>query len=95
MSFRKLNLRSPFNVKKIRRGKFIDKAQAIYLFEAMKDIKSKIIFKYGSELTYDEVSRSSKASELSQVGFLEKKNKDEKYYGKFKGLIRIVEMKKR
>ena len=91
---KELNLRSPFNVKKIRRGKFIDKAQAIYLFEAMKDIKSKIIFKYGSELTYDEVSRSSKASELSQVGFLEKKNKDEKYYGKFKGLIRIVEKDK-
>ena len=91
-----LNMRSPFNVKKIRRGKFVDKAQAIYLFEAMRNIESKILFRYTKDLAYDEVSsgRSSKASELSQVGFMEKKNKDEKYYGKFKSLIRIVEKDK-
>ena len=90
-----LKLRSPFNVKKIRRGKYVDKAQAIYLFEAMRNIESKILFRYTKDLAYDEVSsRSSKASELSQIGFMEKKNKDEKYYGKFKGLIRIVEKDK-
>ena len=92
---KELNLKSPFNVRKIRRGKYVDKSQATNLFDALKDVKSKVIFRYGDELVYDEnSSRSSKASELSQVGFLDKKNKDEKYYGKFKGLIRIVEKDK-
>ena len=90
-----LNMRSPFKVCKIRRGKYVDKSKITDLFDSLRDVKSKIIFRYGNELAYDELSsRSSKASELSQVGFLEKKNKDEKYYGKFKGLIRIVEKEK-
>ena len=92
---KELNLRSPFKVKKIRRGKYVDKVQVISLFDALKDVKSKVIFRYGEELAPSEnSSRTSKLSELSQEGFLEKKNKDEKYYGKFKGLIRIVEKDK-
>ena len=90
-----LNLKSPFNVRRIRRGKYVDKVQQTFLFDALKDIKSKIIYRYSKDQIIDDASsQSSKASEPSQVGFLERKNKDEKYYGKFKGLIRIVEHKK-
>ena len=93
---KELNLKSPFNVKKIRRGKYSDKAQVTDLFEALRDIKSKVIYRYGNEIIADDASsKNSEASQLSQVGFLDSKNKDEKYYGKFKGLIRIVEKEKK
>ena len=84
-------IKSPFNVGKIRRGKYIDKVQETSLFDAMKDIKAKVIYKYEDENIVNEENRDSKASELSQVGFLGTSNKDEKSYGKFKGLIRIAE----
>ena len=83
-------IKSPFNVQKIKRGKFIDKAQETTLFDAMRDVKAKIIYRYGQELVEDD-RRSSVGSALSQVGFLGKSDKDEKSYGKFKGLIRIAE----
>ena len=87
-------LKSPFNVGKIRRGKFIDKKNETSLFDAMKDENSKIIYKYSKELLIDDnKSVSSKGSVLSQVGFMTN-NKDQKSYGKFKGLIRIAEKKK-
>ncbi len=92
---RELNMKSPFNVRRIRRGKYVDKVEKIFLFDALKEVKSKIIYRYSKDQIIDDASsQSSKASEPSQVGFLEKKNKDEKYYGKFKGLIRIIEHKK-
>ena len=91
-----LNLKSPFHVRKIRRGKFSDKAQITDLFEALRDVDSKVIYSYGKEIIKDDTSsKNSEASQLSQVGFLDDKNKDEKYYGKFKGLIRIVEKEKK
>ena len=82
-------IKSPFNVGKIRRGKFIDKTQETSLFDAMKDINSKIIHRYGEENSGKEDQRASVGSQLSQVGFMGK-DKDEKSYGKFKGLIRIA-----
>ena len=91
-----LNLKSPFNVRKIRRGKYSDKAQITDLFEALRDVKSKIIYRYGKEPIADDTSsKNSEASKISQVGYLDSKNKDEKYYGKFKGLIRIIEKQKK
>ena len=87
-------IKSPFNVGKIRRGKFVDKKNENNLFDAMKDENSKIIYKYSKEAIADDAkSVSSKGSVMSQVGFMTN-NKDEKSYGKFKGLIRIVEKKK-
>jgi len=83
-------IKSPFNVGKIRRGQFIDKTQETSLFDAMKDTKAKIIHRYGEENIGNEDQRSSVGSQLSQVGFMSE-NKDEKAYGKFKGLIRIAE----
>ena len=84
-------IKSPFNVGKIRRGKFIDKVQETSLFDAMKDIKAKVIYKYGEENNDEEDKRSSIGSQLSQVGFMGSQNSDEKSYGKFKGLIRIAD----
>jgi hypothetical protein len=82
-------IKSPFNVGKIRRGKFVDKSQGTTtLFDAMKDTKAKILHRYGEEhMANDE--RSSIGSQLSQVGYMGE-SKDEKAYGKFKGLIRIA-----
>ena len=87
-------IKSPFNVGKIRRGKYIDKVQETSLFDAMKDIKAKIIYTYGEENNAEEDQRSSIGSQLSQVGFMGTQNKDEKSYGKFKGLIRIADKTK-
>jgi len=87
-------IKSPFNVGKIRRGQYIDKVQETSLFDAMKDIKAKIIHRYGEENIENEDQRSSVGSQLSQVGFMGSQNKDEKAYGKFKGLIRIADKEK-
>ena len=38
-------IKSPFNVGKIRRGKFVDQKSETSLFDAMKDENSKIIYK--------------------------------------------------
>ena len=84
-------IKSPFNVRKIRRGRFIDKVEETSLFDAMKDVKAKVIHRYGEEEILNESQRSSIGSQLSQVGFMGSQNQDEKSYGKFKGLIRIAE----
>ena len=88
------SMKTPFNIGKIKRGKYVDKKSEIGLFEAMKDIKSKIIYKFkdkiGERTTIVQTSRES-------VGCQEEKKEAsaekeiEKAYGRFKGLIRITE----
>ena len=85
-------IKSPFNIGKIRRGKFIDQKSETSLFDALKDENSKIIYKYTKEIIADD-DVSSTGSVMSQVGFMTE-NKDERSFGKFKGLIRIVEKEK-
>ena len=85
-------IKSPFNVGKIRRGKFVDQKSETSLFDAMKDENSKIIYKYTKEIIPDD-DKSSAGSVLSQVGFMGESS-DEKSYGKFKGLIRIADKDK-
>ena len=83
-------IKSPFNVGKIRRGKFVDKSQGTTtLFDAMRDTKAKILHTYGKENMINDDKRPSIGSQISQVGYMAE-GKDEKAYGKFKGLIRIV-----
>ena len=81
-------IKSPFNVGKIRRGKFIDQKSETSLFDALKDDNSKIIYKYTKDIIVDD-DKSSVGSVKSQVGFMSE-NTDKKSYGKFKGLIRIA-----
>ena len=85
-------IKSPFNIGKIRRGKFVDQKNETSLFDALKDDNSKIIYKYTKEVIADD-DKSSTGSVMSQVGYMPT-NKDEKSYGKFKGLIRIADKKK-
>ena len=85
-------IKSPFNVGKIRRGKFTDQKNETSLFDALKDENSKIIYKYTKEIIADD-DKSSTGSVMSQVGFMTE-NKDERAYGKFKGLIRIADKEK-
>ena len=82
-------IKSPFNVGKIRRGKFIDQKSETSLFDALKDDKSKIIYKYTKDVIIDD-DKASKGSTKSQVGFMTE-DKERKSYGKFKGLIRITD----
>ena len=84
------DIKSPFNVGKIRRGKYIDKKSETNLFDAMKDVHGKVIHRYGNE-SLPEESRKSVGSESSQKGFMSKSDVDQKMYGKFKGLIRIAQ----
>jgi len=86
-------IKSPFNVGKIRRGKYSDQKNETSLFDALKDENSKIIYKYTKDIVLDD-DKSSAGSVMSQVGFMPSENKDQKSYGKFKGLIRIAEKKK-
>ena len=89
-----LSMKTPFNIGKVKRGKFVDKKSETGLFDAMKDIKSKIIYKFedktGERTTVIESSRDSVGSEAEKKGFLGEKE-IEKSYGKFKGLVRITE----
>ena len=45
---------SPFNVWKIRRGKFIVQKSKTSLFDALRNDKSKIIYKYIKDVIIDE-----------------------------------------
>ena len=94
---RALNFHPPFIKRKLKRGKFEDKANETGLFDAMKDLDSKIIMRYGAKggKNIDAQSVSSATSGYSQEGFMgNNKDPNEKYYGKFKGLIRIAEKTK-
>ena len=92
VDIKEFKIKSPFNVGKIRRGKFSDQRSETSLFDALKDENSKIIYKYTKELIVDD-EKSSAGSVMSQVGYMPNTS-DEKSYGKFKGLIRMVEKKK-
>ena len=91
------SMKTPFNVLKVRRGKFVDKKPETELFDAMKDIKSKIIYRFenkiGERSTIFNDDRTSIASESSKKELMNGKE-IEKSYGKFKGLIRITESEK-
>ena len=90
---KQLKLKTPFNVGKIRRGKFVDKKSETSLFDAMSTVKSKIIYrienKNPGEQKQDNESRSSIGSANSQLAA--EKSSAEKSYGKFKGVIRVTE----
>ena len=88
------SMKTPFNIGKVKRGKYVDKKSETGLFDAMKDIKSKIIYKFqdktGERTTIIESGRDSVGSESNKKGFLDEKD-IEKSFGKFKGLIRVTE----
>ena len=88
------SMKTPFNVGKVKRGKYVDKKTETGLFDAMKDVKSKIIYKFqdktGERTTIIESGRDSVGSESNKKGFMGEKE-IEKSFGKFKGLIRITE----
>ena len=89
------NIKTPFNIGKVRRGKFVDKKSETYLFEAMKDLKSKIIYRFQNNVGENTtiIERSSVASEETQKDLMGVKDQIEKAYGKFKGLVRVTEHK--
>ena len=88
------SMKTPFNIGKVKRGKYVDKKTETGLFDAMKDIKSKIIYKFqdktGERTTIIESGRDSIGSESNKKGFMGEKE-IEKSFGKFKGLIRVTE----
>ena len=86
-------MKTPFNIGKIRRGKFVDKKSETHLFDAMKDLKSKIIYKFENNVGENTtiIDRTSIASEDSKKDIMGVKEQIEKAYGKFKGLVRVTE----
>ena len=93
------SMKTPFNVLKVRRGKFVDKKSETELFDAMKDIKSKIIYRFQNKVgerttsIFNNDDRSSIASDPNKNEFINEKE-IEKSFGKFKGLIRVTESEK-
>ena len=90
------SMKTPFNIGKIKRGKYVDKKSETELFDAMKDIKSKIIYKFENKVGENTtiIDRSSIISDdESKRGFIGEKTPIEKSFGRFKGLIRVTEHK--
>jgi hypothetical protein len=87
-------MKTPFNIGKVKRGKYVDKKSELGLFEAMKDIKSKIIYQFkdkiGERTTIIQNTRDSVGSQDDKKETSGEKE-IEKAYGRFKGLIRITE----
>jgi len=85
------SMKSPFDVGKVRRGKYVDKKSETGLFDAMKDIKSKIIYRFENEKG-ERTSISDRSSNASKK-MIEDKNAIQKAYGRFKGIVRVTESK--
>lgn len=79
-----LNLCPPFYKIALKRGKFVDQTEDTGIFEALTDKDSKIIKRFRSKGGED--ISGSKELDLAANKFF-----DDKHYGDFKGLIRIVE----
>jgi hypothetical protein len=72
-------MKTPFNVRKIRRGKFVDKRSETELFDAMKSVNSKIIHKFGKENSINDVDVNQVLTYKNFSSFEEhKKKKEEK-----------------
>ena len=100
-NIKELKLKSPFNKAKIRRGKYIDKKNEIGLFDAMRNMESKILSQFSADplntISINNIRQtiSSVTSGPSQEGFMgNNTDENEKEYGKFKGVIRICEKQK-
>ena len=83
-------MKSPFDIGKIKRGKFVDKKSETELFDAMKDKKSKIIYRFENEKG---IRTTVNRSEFASQTVIEVDNKlvIQKSYGRFKGIIRVTE----
>ena len=92
---KEFSMKTPFNIGKIKRGKYVDKKSETELFEIMKNPKSKIIYKFNNNIGERDTinNRDSTISEEGgKQGLVEEKDPIEKSYGKFKGLVRVTEI---
>ena len=74
------NMSTPFNVRKIRRGKYVDKRSETELFDAMGSVQSKIIHKFNKENSVNEidVSKGLNYKSFSSFESEEKRRKEKK-----------------
>ena len=100
-NIKELKLKSHFNKAKIRRGKYIDKKNEIGLFDAMRNMDSKILCQFSADplntISINNIRQtiSSITSGPSQEGFMgNNTDENEKEYGRFKGVIRICKKEK-
>ena len=76
---KEFNMETPFNVRKIRRGKYVDKRSETELFDAMKSVNSKIIHKFGKDNSINDVDMNQVLTYKNFSNFEEhKKKKEEK-----------------
>ena len=71
------SLKTPFNVRKIRRGKYVDKKSETELFDAMSSINGKIIHKFGKENSLNKLDTTKSLTYKSFATFEEIKKKKE------------------
>ena len=95
-----LKMATPFNVRKIRRGKYVDKRSETELFDAMGSIQSKIIHKFNKENSVNEIDvskglnyKSFSSFEGEQKKHQEKKEKKGKMKEDKKNKMMISEIK--
>ena len=78
-NLKEFNMETPFNVRKIRRGKYVDKRSETELFDAMKSVNSKIIHKFGKDNSINDVDMNQVLTYKNFSNFEEhKKKKEEK-----------------
>lgn len=95
---KELELRSPFNVSFLRRGKDEDKEDETAIFAAISEKANKIVKRY----TKEEINMTEEKKEEREVRRRKRREENggvppflrNRGYGKFKGVIRICEKKK-
>ena len=93
---KELNIKSPFYIAYLRRGKDYDQKDETAIFSALNDLKNKIIKKYDSKyenkILQDIKIFNDNISSNSDI--IMPKNLIDRGYGKFKAVIRICEKEK-
>jgi len=93
---KELNIKSPFYIAYLRRGKDYDQKDETAIFSALNDLKNKIIKKYDSKyenkILQDIKLFNDNISSNSDINM--PKNLIDRGYGKFKAVIRICEKEK-
>ena len=75
-----LSLGTPFDVRKIRRGKYVDKKSETELFDAMSSVNGKIIHKFSKEKSFNDVDTSKALTykDFSSYDDIKKKKEERK-----------------
>jgi hypothetical protein len=89
---KELDMKSPFYKFPLIRGKFIDRTEENGIFEALRNQENKIVKRFKVK-SGEDITRT-KTNNLEEINIISDDYFEDKEYGTFKGLIRIVEKEK-